>query len=538
MRIRHTLYSFCLLGIICSSCAQFDTPKGGPKDTTPPVLLKAESEENYQTQFKKKPIELTFNEWISLSNPIKEVVVSPPTNYPPKIILKKRTVVFEFSEEEELKDSTTYQINFGKAIRDFTEGNVYENFIFVFSTGDVIDSLELSGTVKDAVTGKPADDYLVVLYDNLSDTAFFTQKPLYFSRTNKDGTFKLQNIRADSFQLFTLKDENVSYFYDLPNEIVGYYDDLIVLQDSSIQNIELLAFDEEDPLQLIEAKQNINGRIDVSYQKPPFNFSYQIIDDSIPYSFKETVKDSIYIWHNALELDSFYISLTADETIDTSLIKKRKKSLSDQKLKLNTISRNLIQFFRDDFFKLEFNKPIASISLDSFNLSDTTQSFEINSFEIEGREISFKADSLKETQELTLTAVPGAIVDIYGVSNLDSIKLSLKTYENAVFGNINLDVLNESDTSYILQLNFRDKLINEFNIDSTQRLSFDRMEKGKYSLYIIEDLNQDGRWTTGSIKEKRAPEKTKTVPLEELKAGWDLETEIDLKSIFDGTEIN
>ncbi|MCB0640491.1 MAG: carboxypeptidase regulatory-like domain-containing protein, partial [Phaeodactylibacter sp.] len=110
-------------------------------------------------------------------------------------IKKYKTVLFEFDENEELRENATYIINFGDAIKDFTEGNIAP-IRFIFSTGDYIDSLEVKGRVVDAVSGEPVSDVLVMLYDNLNDTVVRTERPFYFSRTDKAGQFKIENVKA------------------------------------------------------------------------------------------------------------------------------------------------------------------------------------------------------------------------------------------------------------------------------------------------------------------------------------------------------
>ena len=148
-------------------------------------------------------------------------------HYDTALILAQKTI--EFAEDEILKENATYQINFGNAVKDFSVGNIFENYVFVFSTGPVIDSLSVSGKVIDELTGEPVKDVLVMLYENLADSALILDKPFYFSKTTDDGSFQLNNLRADTFQLFGLKDENVSYTYDLPEERVAFYNKHIII---------------------------------------------------------------------------------------------------------------------------------------------------------------------------------------------------------------------------------------------------------------------------------------------------------------------
>ena len=159
-------YIFLLLLIVfCWNCAQQGSPKGGPKDEAPPRVLESQPL-NYSTRFKAKKIIITFDEYIVLDNVNQELIVSPPMEEKPEVKLRKKSMVIEF--EEALKDSTTYTFNFGSAIKDLHEGNKLLNYEYVFSTGDVLDSLSVRGTLKYAEDlSVPVDQISIMLYKDL-----------------------------------------------------------------------------------------------------------------------------------------------------------------------------------------------------------------------------------------------------------------------------------------------------------------------------------------------------------------------------------
>ncbi|MCB0688797.1 MAG: Ig-like domain-containing protein, partial [Saprospiraceae bacterium] len=139
-----------LLLIFFWGCASKATPPGGPKDETPPRIIIDKSTPNYQLHFDQKSIIITLDEWVELEDAQNQVLISPPLEKRPDIRIKKRSVVFTFHDDEKLRENATYSINFGESIHDITEKNVLKNFIFVFSTGDVLDSLKVEGQIKDA----------------------------------------------------------------------------------------------------------------------------------------------------------------------------------------------------------------------------------------------------------------------------------------------------------------------------------------------------------------------------------------------------
>ncbi|MGB4959127.1 MAG: Ig-like domain-containing protein, partial [Saprospiraceae bacterium] len=220
-------------------CASTGNPTGGPRDLLPPVLDTLSSSLDRQTNVKPKELIFLFDEFVEVRDPIKQVLVSPPLTYIPKVTHRGKKVTFVFDEKEVLRDDATYTINFGEAIVDFHEGNKLENFTYVFATGDQLDSLNLKGNIFDALTNTPDENMVIFLYDNLQDSAVSLERPFYFARPDKSGNFAFRNIKSDTFRIFAIKDENINYIYDLETEKIAFYDTLVVLTDTFKQSIQL-----------------------------------------------------------------------------------------------------------------------------------------------------------------------------------------------------------------------------------------------------------------------------------------------------------
>ena len=217
------------------SCAQQGSPSGGPRDEDPPLILES-APSNYSTGFDAKKIQITFDEYIVLDNVNQELIVSPPMEEKPRVRLKGKSLIIEF--EEELKDSTTYTFNFGSAIKDLHEGNILLNFEYVFSTGDVLDSLSVRGTLKYAIDLKVPDEPIsIMLYDDLRDSVPLTEIPLYVGRSDDSGVFSVNNLKADTFKIFALKDGNYNLLYDLPTEEIAFLDSNLIVYPEYIQSV-------------------------------------------------------------------------------------------------------------------------------------------------------------------------------------------------------------------------------------------------------------------------------------------------------------
>ena len=156
---------------------------------------------------------------------------------------------------------------------------------------------------------------------------------------------------------------------------------------------------------------------------------------------------------------------------------------------------------------------------------------------INDKNLGLKISDLKHNSSYELLLLPENIEDVYGAKNQDTIKLELQTYDPEQFGNILLNIINETDTAYIVQFMTGNDILNEMTIDSTQKLQLNKLPKGSYKLKIIEDLNRNNKWTSGNVVLKRLPERIKEITLDELKPGWDLDLDIKIKEIFYGTPI-
>jgi len=291
---------------------------GGEKDETPPKVVKdGMLPADLQTNFEKQDIIFTFDEWVKLNDAINQIVVSPPLEKTPKVELKNKELIFSFDEEEVLKEDATYTINFGEAIKDLTEGNPAE-LKYVFSTGDVIDSLVVSGVVKDALTNEPVEECLVMLYKNLSDTIVRTGKPYYFGKTNEQGRFRIGNVKTDTFQVIALhEDEGQRYLFDVDGEGIGYLAEAIHVTDSTGQNIQLEIFTEEKKVKLVSDDMEEYGHAWFLFNRDPYDveITHEEKVQNLIYDYR---KDSVHIWFDTEEQFLVYL---ASDTLWTDTIK-------------------------------------------------------------------------------------------------------------------------------------------------------------------------------------------------------------------------
>lgn len=225
MRVSTILYSFFFTWIVVviitgsSGCAQIGAPTGGPRDSIPPRLMKANPAQS-STNFKGNKVTLTFDEYVVLDDVQNNVIVSPLQKSSPVIDFKLKTVTVKLKDS--LLPNTTYSINFGNAIKDNNEGNPIKNFTYVFSTGNSIDSLQQSGKVIIAETGKTDSTLIAMLYRNADDSAVQKRKPDYMARLKGDGSFIFRNLSAGSYKIYALKDGDGGKTYNSKIELFAF----------------------------------------------------------------------------------------------------------------------------------------------------------------------------------------------------------------------------------------------------------------------------------------------------------------------------
>ncbi|MDR2138572.1 MAG: Ig-like domain-containing protein [Tannerella sp.] len=201
------------------------TPNGGPYDETPPKFLRS-TPAFHATRYEGKKVEIVFDELIQIERPSENVIITPPQKNLPAIRVIGKKVRVELKDT--LMPDATYTVDFTSSIADNNEKNVLENFSFAFSTGDVIDSLEVAGIVLNAENLEPMPNIMVGLHQNLADSAFTTETFFRTSKTNERGRFVIRNIAEGSYRLYALNDLNRDYRFNQPGEDIAFHDSVII----------------------------------------------------------------------------------------------------------------------------------------------------------------------------------------------------------------------------------------------------------------------------------------------------------------------
>ncbi len=541
-------YFYLLIALTIYSCANVVTPTGGEKDLISPTVLQYTPDTN-SLYFDAQEIQIQFDEYVVLNDVFNQVIISPPLDGIPEYKIKGKTLTIKLNST--LRDSTTYTINFGQAIKDNTEGNILNNFTYVFSTGSYLDSLKISGNVSDLLTGAPSEKTFVVLYYEPTDTSFQTSKPYYFAKTDATGNFIISNIKAGEYKLYALEDQNFNYFYDLPNERIAFQREIIQL-DSNITNQKLQIFSEEKIKQnLLETKSQRYAQTQMVFSKSAKDVSITSINPTSEkiYFTKNKTQDTVIVWSDNYKLDTFRLKIIYDTT---QIIKKiNLKAIpadSNFQLNKNTFTSNVFAVNKGEDARadwdpekritLNFFNPLLSVDsnmLTIWNVNDSTfiNNVDISIDSLDARKLYIQYP-WKPENAYDITINKNFAIDIFGLINKqDTLKIILKKLD--AYSQLTTRVKNLSGNNIIYQLlRFDLTSVEEIYLEETKftgeekkyAVTSNYLLPGIYKIRVIIDLDKNGKWTPGDLSKNTLPEQVIMFPIDQnLRANW--ENEID-----------
>lgn len=205
-------------------CANMIPPSGGPRDSLPPVLMSINPKDSTKN-FAGKRIVFQFDEFVTVDNPRENLLVSPVPKIDPVVESRLRTVTVTIKDT--LQENVTYSIDFGNAIKDINEGNVFKDFKYVFTTGNHFDSLEITGNVIVAETGTVDSTLIVMLHSSFDDSAVIKDRPRYIAKLEPDGRFKFENLPPGRYAIYAMKDEGGQKRYLSKGQLFAFSDSAI-----------------------------------------------------------------------------------------------------------------------------------------------------------------------------------------------------------------------------------------------------------------------------------------------------------------------
>lgn len=516
-----------VLVLLCTiQCAKRASPTGGPRDSIPPQLINASPKLN-TTFFDKEGFTLTFDEYVSLKDVGKQLIISPPLNssqykvYPTTGASKKITLQLKDS----LLENTTYTFNFGESIIDYNESNPTSYLTYTLSTGATIDSLYIKGRVTDAFEQETETFISLQLYpvDSIyKDSTIFTDKPLYVTSTLDTTIYKFQNLRAGKYAIVALEDKAGNYLFDQGVDKIGFIDRFIELPKDSIIDIRL--FKEQTNFAWDEPYFVNDHHVALAYFGEYNEAPFKMVSD-VPESFealvtKSRMTDTLNYWFRGAKLDSIKFELEIQDTLrtKTSFLKEGiKDSLIITKATVGSLKLQ-------SKLELASNLPITSVdservlvtNIDTLPIPATLKVLEnydqiIVDFEVLPSDL------------YNITLLPNALKDFWGQTH-DTLVFKTSTKKIEDYGNIYLRVQHKSPYPYIIELVNNKKVVRRYDsLVPGNKYAFELLNAGKYTVRLIEDVNGNKQWDTGNFLKKIQPEQVIYYWKEiDLRANWDM----------------
>ena len=590
------LHAIAVSGILASiifspSCANTTTPpSGGPKDTIPPLITEiypALGQINVPRS--KTKLEIEFNEYVVVKDP-KSLFLSPPLEKAAKFKIKGKSVIVYF--ENDLDSNKTYTLDVTNAIADNNEGNMFPGYTLVFSTGDRIDSMMVTGTVQDCNTLKPIKGATVLLYKDQADSAIFLKRPDAAIKTDEWGYFCMRNIQDTVYRMYAIIDDNNNNMYEAENERVAFIDTLIRPIVRVADTLpELKKYDMKDTLnclarnseytlnifrekptkQLIVNKERVGERTAYITFMAPYAQVDSIWIKGVPREKLITqfniMQDSLEIWVNdpQKQPDTLFLNVKYMKT-DTlgmlnsfteeiklskpkSLLLPGKTAKKDIKKEDTTCVFTLeakADLVEQYGFTMEFKYPVVEEAFDSlvFRSVNPRQQENIGKYTVEKDSLNLRKYTIRPVEKLQpgweyfLKIPHRKFKDINGFYN-DSTEVKVSLPSDDKLSSISL-VLSNVKNKYIVDLlnEKRDKVIRSFIVDKDQTVLFPYLKTGKYSIRFTEDVNRNGIVDTGNLLEHKQPEKVLFYELAdglnliEIPEMTELEQNIDVGEMF------
>lgn len=575
--------------IFSHSCANTTTPpSGGPKDTIPPVITEIYpviGQVNVPPH--KTKLKIEFNEYVKVKDP-KSLFLSPPLEKSPQFKMQGKSVIVYF--ESDLDSNKTYTLDLTNAIVDNNEGNMYPGFTLVFSTGDRIDSMMVTGIVQDCNSLKPLKGATVMLYKDHADSAVFLKRPDAAVKTDEWGYFCIRNIQDTIYRMYAVIDENNNNKYEAESEKIAFIDTLVKpvtyvndslpeLQKYDMKDtlnclarkteFELNVFKEKPSKQMIVNKERVGERTAYITFMAPYAQIDSIWIKGVPSDQLITqfniMQDSLEIWVNdpKPQPDTLFLNvnyLKTDTlgmlnpfTEEIKLLKPKKspgKSSSRDIKKEDTTAVFTIEAKPENVeqygFVIEFTYPLVESAFDSltFRYLNPRQQEAFGKYSVRQDSLNLRkyivtpSEKLQPGYEYFLKIPHRKFKDINGFYN-DSSEVKVSLPKDDKLSTMNL-VMSNVRNKYIVDLlnEKRDKVLRSYIIDKDETLAFPYLKAGKYSIRITEDLNRNGIVDTGILLEKKQPEKVRFYKLEDgtflidIPEMMEIEQNIDLAEMF------
>ena len=512
-------------------CASVSSPEGGPKDTTPPVLV-GSNPADQQLNVKTSTVRLEFDESIQQNNLQKELLITPYTDNKYKIRFKDN--VMELNFDHPLQDSTTYIFNFREGIADITEKNVAKGLRLSFSTGSYIDSSRVSGTVLNLLTQQPEKEAIVALYRAEDTLDIRKSRPYYQAQANATGEFTFENIKEGKYKIFALEDKNKNSLYEEAERIGFLKDPITITPDSQRVVLQTARIDTRKPIAL--QRQRLADRFTITYSEGISKIAAVQLPGKDSIAYKITPDGKLAEMFRSQKFTGGRMLVTAVDsagnssldTIQVEFGKDYTQRIIGANLKASNGDRQNQSYRPGQKVTIEFQTQLkvtgaTPVTIQADSVNKTQLKFpEQLTLDKTATELSFTLPRLKSRQQPYLLVLDSTqLVPLHG-KPLQFSQLPITVAEAQGFGSVKGTVTTKA-AHYIIQLlNSQGTVVKESR--NNRSFHFRDLQPATYQIRVILDENNNGKWDQGSPDFKKEPERVYVYPTAiEIRANWDLE---------------
>ncbi|MGV3705738.1 MAG: Ig-like domain-containing protein [Arcticibacter sp.] len=527
-----SIFTLICVYLLFPGCASIQTPTGGPRDSIAPKVLK-ETPTNFTTNFKADEINIQLDEYFKISNESKEFSISPAMDKNPFFKIRKK--VLNIQLQDTLAPNTTYTINFGRGLVDYNEGNVLKNYMYVFSTGNKIDSLTISGTIKNTLSKQPVLDATVFIIPVEQDSIFGKRRANIFTTTDSSGNFNLKYLRAGTYRAYALKEESGDRVYNSPNDEIGFLSEPLILTKDTA-NIQMELFKQEAKnFRIVDRKIEKDAKIVYMFNQKLSKPGIRILQPENLNRSKivelSATRDTLSMWTETMDFDSIQVVITNEgKDIDTSVIRRGKRDEYKREIRISDNTPGSRIKPGNDLI-LTFSAPIGD-KIDASKITFLQDSVSVSGLRILRDTSSTRRYILRYPWRLERSYIlklgENAFTGRYGGGNKPFEKTFTRD-EELNYGNLALSVsVPDTSRQYLVQLlNEKDELLRQNAVQKNTVIAYNMYPVGKYRFRVIYDTNKNGSWDTGDVYIKKQPENIWNAGVEiMLRANWELEEKL------------
>ena len=540
------LFLLFIFSLLVTSCARVGSPNGGSRDSIAPQMLGSNIDSpNVIVPRDLKELRIDFDEYVMLNQVQKNLIISPPIKKIKKIFpssLATKYVLIQW--EDTLQENTTYNFNFGNAIKDNNEGNVLPYFNFAFSTGEKMDDLYISGDLKNHIinasnskssnSSSDTKNLVVGLYKE-SDSINYKQKPYYIAMADPDGYFELNYLSPGNYRLLAFEDANENSIFDTGEENVGFLKDSVVL-DKSISGMQVNLFPSKPKFKYLETKEDVGGIV-MLFQGNPDEVKVRSLNENLQdYKITHQPKsDSVKIWFDAqkdsIGIDkSSQLKFSYDTGIEQDTVSVFYRMNQKNEMQLSNTKGNLLPPKTD--FEFASNYILDSINTKDWTLvSDSiAQPFTAKISEKNPFKVIVHSD-FKEGKKYSLTVQKNSALSYYD-QNPKAYRFDFEIGKAENYGNITFKLANIPQQKFWLQLldGKNDVAYSRYSNDA--EITFDLVKPETYTARILVDNNENGFWDPADFENQIFAEDIYEYSEKFTgRALWDITQNWDLKEI-------